>query len=140
MRTVVRVTVLALLTLVLATPASARQVIEYRGRTSAPKPNRASLFIRKLDSGERKVVLIVLNGTLTCEEPTTVYPFDYEVGLGGQGVKIDENDQFTVESIRPRQLLPFRRHRRVGEGVGHRRVQLPGHDRRWPGLATLLDR
>jgi hypothetical protein len=101
MRTVVRATVLALLTLVLATPASARQVIEYRGRTSAPKPNRASLFIHKFDSGRRKVVLIVLAGTPTCEEPTTtVYPFDYELDLGGHNGKIDESGQFAVESIR----------------------------------------
>jgi hypothetical protein len=83
----------------LAIPASARQLIEYRGRTSAPKPNRATLFIRKLDSGRRRVALVVLEGSLTCEEPTMVNEFDYEVTLGPRG-RLDENGRFAFESIR----------------------------------------
>ena len=52
-RTALALTVAMLISLVLALPASAAQLIEYRGETSEPSYNRVSAYVLKKDNGRR---------------------------------------------------------------------------------------
>lgn len=96
MRLVVRAVALALLSFALAVPASAHQLILYRGTTSAPSHNRVRIFVSKDPvTGARKVVDLRVAGILTCEDATT-YPFILHVG---HSRPVDENGDFEFEAL-----------------------------------------
>jgi hypothetical protein len=71
-RTVVSIAVALVVLVALALPASAGQLIEYRGETSAPSFNRVVAHVLKKDSGRRFLRFIAIRSTLTCEDTTTV--------------------------------------------------------------------
>jgi hypothetical protein len=83
MRTVTRTalapTVAILICLVLALPASAAQLVEYRGETSAPSYNRVSAYVLKKDDGRRLLRFIAVRSILTCEDAST---FKSSAGIG----------------------------------------------------------
>ena len=71
-RTIASVIAALLLSVVLALPASAAQVISYRGNTSAPTPNRFHFSVLKRDDGERFLQRLRIRYTVTCEDASTV--------------------------------------------------------------------
>ena len=98
-RTVLALTVAILLSLVLALPASAAQLIEYRGETSAPSYNRVIAYVLKKDSGRRFLQFIAVRSVLTCEDATT-FKSSVIIGIGRLGEDgsfsrvIDDSDEF----------------------------------------------
>jgi hypothetical protein len=83
-RTVVSIAAAFVVSVALALPASAGQLIEYRGETSAPSPNRVVASVLKRDSGRRFLNFIGLRSTLTCEDAST-QQINFIIGIGRLG-------------------------------------------------------
>ena len=83
-RATVSMAVAILLSLILAIPASARQLIEYRGETSAPSYHRVSAYVEKKDNGRRVLRFIAIRSTLTCED-ATMFKSPAAIGIGRLG-------------------------------------------------------
>ena len=83
-RATVSMAVAILLSLTLAIPASARQLIEYQGQTSAPSYHRVSAYVEKKDNGRRVLRFIAIRSTLTCEDATT-FKSPAAIGIGRLG-------------------------------------------------------
>ena len=71
MRAVVRSVAVVLVCFVLAAPASARQIIDYTGTTSAPRFHRVLALVIKKDNGNRVMRQWAALTTLTCEDTST---------------------------------------------------------------------
>jgi len=69
--TMASIVVALMLSVVLALPASAAQIISYEGNTSASTPNRISLGVLKRDDGRRFLQRLRIRYTLTCEDAST---------------------------------------------------------------------
>jgi hypothetical protein len=92
MRAVIRSVVVVLVCFVLAAPASARQIIDYTGTTSAPRFHKVLALVIKKDNGNRVMRQWVAQTTLTCEDMST-----QRWGVGfGWGV-LGENGDFDAE-------------------------------------------
>ena len=78
-RATLSIVVAILLSLALALPASARQLIEYQGETSAPSYNRVGAYVLKRDNGRRLLRFIAVRSILTCEDAST---FKSSAGIG----------------------------------------------------------
>ena len=89
-RAVLSTAVAFLLSLILALPASASQLIEYRGETSAPSYNRVTAFVLKKDNGRRLLRFIAVRSVLTCEDATT-FRSSGTIGIG----RLDEDGSFS---------------------------------------------
>ena len=89
-RTALALTVALLISLVLALPASAAQLIEYRGETSAPSYNRVSAYVLKKDNGRRFLRFIAVRSVLTCEDATT-FTSSLIIGIG----RLSEDGSFS---------------------------------------------
>ena len=89
-RTALAITVAILISLALALPASAEQLIEYRGETSAPSYNRVTAFVLKKDNGRRWLQFIAIRSTLICEDATT-FKSSGVIGIG----RLDEDGSFS---------------------------------------------
>ena len=89
-RTALAPTVAILICLVLALPASAAQLIEYQGETSAPSFNRVTAFVLKKDNGRRLLRFIAFRSVLTCEDATT-FKSRGTIGIG----RLDEDGSFS---------------------------------------------
>jgi hypothetical protein len=83
-RPVVSIVAIVVVSAALALPASAGQLIEYRGETSAPSPNRVVAWVLKRDSGRRFLRFIAVRSTLTCEDAST-QQFNVVIGIGRLG-------------------------------------------------------
>jgi hypothetical protein len=83
-RTAVSIAAAIVVSGALALPASAGQLIEYRGETSAPSPNRVFASVLKRDSGRRILNYIGMRSTLTCEDAST-QQFNVIIGIGRLG-------------------------------------------------------
>ena len=96
-RTALAPTVAMLISLVLALPASAAQLIEYRGETSAPSYNRVSAYVLKKDNGRRFLRFIAVRSVLTCEDATT-FTSSLIIGIG----RLSEDGSFSrvIDDIR----------------------------------------
>ena len=68
-RTVLALTVAMLNSLVLVLPASAAQLIEYRGETSAPSYNRVTAYVLKKDNGRRSLRFIAVRSSSRAKTP-----------------------------------------------------------------------
>lgn len=79
-----------LLLLIFALPASASQLIEYRGETSAPSYNRVTAFVLKKDNGRRLLRFIAVRSVLTCED-ATMFRSSGTIGIG----RLDEDGSFS---------------------------------------------
>ena len=94
MRTIVRSAVIVVVSLVLAAPASARQLIAYEGTTSAPTFHRVRASVVKQDDGDRKLKAWRANVEITCEDMSTQR---WRIGFGGYPLGPD--GEFDVESL-----------------------------------------
>ena len=83
-RAAISMAVAILLSLSLALPASAEQLIEYRGETSALSYNRVSAYVLKKDNGRRFLRFIAVRSILTCEDATT-FKSSVIIGIGRLG-------------------------------------------------------
>ena len=91
--TMASIVVALMLSVVLALPASAAQIISYEGNTSAATPNRISLGVLKRDDGRRFLQRLRIRYTLTCEDAST-----YTSGVTirwGRGVRLGEAGEFS---------------------------------------------
>ena len=91
--TMASIVVALMLSVVLALPASAAQIISYEGNTSASTPNRISLGVLKRDDGRRFLQRLRIRYTLTCEDAST-----YTSGVTirwGRGVRLGEAGDFS---------------------------------------------
>ena len=70
-RTFASIIVALTLSVVLALPASAAQIITYEGNTSAATPNRVGVGVLKRDDGLRFLHRLRVQYTLTCEDAST---------------------------------------------------------------------
>jgi hypothetical protein len=95
-RTAASIVVALTLSVVLAIPASAAQIISYRGETSAPRWNRMAFQVLKKDNGRRFVHRIGLRFTLTCEDATTE---DWVLGIFffGGAPRLGDGGEFSIE-------------------------------------------
>jgi hypothetical protein len=91
-RTVVSIAAAFVVSVALVLPASAGQLIDYRGETSASKPNRVIAVVLKRDSGRRFLRFIGVRSTLTCEDATT-QPYNVIIGIG----RLGEDGSFSRE-------------------------------------------
>lgn len=98
-RATLSIAVAILLSLIIALPALASQVIEYRGETSAPSYNRVIAYVLKKDSGRRFLQFIAVRSVLTCEDATS-FKSSVIIGIGRLGEDgsfsrvIDDSDEF----------------------------------------------
>ena len=60
------------ISLALAVPASADQIIRYDGETSAPSFNRVLAYVIKKDNGRRFLTYIAVRSMPICEDATTL--------------------------------------------------------------------
>ncbi|HET6715136.1 MAG TPA: hypothetical protein VFI59_15700 [Actinomycetota bacterium] len=91
-RTVASIAAAFVVSVALALPASAGQLIRYRGETSAPSYNRVKAHVVKRDSGRRVLEYIAINFTLTCEDATTQEVIAF-IGIG----RLAEDGSFARE-------------------------------------------
>ena len=95
-RTAVSTFVALMLAVILAVPASAGQIISYRGTTSADRPNRIAFKVLKRDNGQRLLRSLSVHHTLTCEDGTTIR---YWIGFGwSPGVRLSEAGEFSYDA------------------------------------------
>jgi len=71
MRAIIRSVVPIVVCVILAAPASARQIIDYRGTTSAPSFHRVDISVVKQADGDRFITSIGMMFTMTCDDLTT---------------------------------------------------------------------
>lgn len=71
MRAAIRAAVLIVVCFVLAVPASAKQVIDYRGTTSAPSFHRVDISVLKQADGDRFITGMRMLFKITCDDLTT---------------------------------------------------------------------
>jgi hypothetical protein len=83
-RTVLSIAAAFVVSVALALPASAGQLIEYRGETSAPSNNRVLAYVLKKDNGRRFLQFIAIRSKLTCEDATTT-KVSAVIGIGRLG-------------------------------------------------------
>jgi hypothetical protein len=83
-RTVVSIAVAIVVSVALSLPASAGQIIEYKGETSAPSYNRVVAYVLKKDSGRRFLRYIAIRSTITCEDASTTR-LSAVIGVGRLG-------------------------------------------------------
>ena len=91
MRAAVRALVLVSVCLVLAAPASARQVIHYRGTTSAPRFHRVEIVVIKQADGDRFITEMGMRFEITCEDLTTQR---WAIGVSGR-IPVQANGTFS---------------------------------------------
>lgn len=93
LQTFASIIVALMLSVVLALPASAAQVITYQGNTSAATPNRIGLDVLKRDDGRRFLQKLRVRYTLTCEDAST-----YTSGVTihwSRGPRLSETGEFS---------------------------------------------
>lgn len=112
-RTFSSVALAVLLSVFLAVPAVAGQLIRYEGHTSAPTYNRVKAFVEKKDSGRRFLRFIVVRSEVTCEDATT-FRITAGIGIGrlaedGSFTRVIDEDEFGIpEYIRVDGSIGFR--------------------------------
>ena len=85
------------LSVVLALPASAAQIITYVGNTSAAAPNRVGVGVLKRDDGLRFLHRLRVQYTLSCEDAST-----YTSGVSihwARGPRLGEAGEFSWDSF-----------------------------------------
>ena len=92
MRAVVRAVVLIVVCVVLAAPASAKQIVYYRGTTSAPRFHRVDVRVIKQGDGDRFITGMLMLFKVTCEDLTTQR---WGVSFGGR-IRVQEDGTFGV--------------------------------------------
>ena len=92
MRAVVRAVVLVMVCFVLAAPASAKQIIDYRGTTSAPRFHRVEMVVTKQADGDRFITGIRMLFKVTCEDLTTER---WGIGVSGR-IPVQEDGAFSL--------------------------------------------
>lgn len=107
MRTFARkVAVVALtagLVLILALPASASQIITYRGETS--EAERVLLDVLKRDSGRRFLSEFLIFFTVTCEDGSTGWLDGIVIGFWAERLRLGEGGEFQYD-LRPQPGQP----------------------------------
>lgn len=93
-RTIATVIAALTLSLMLAMPASAAQVISYKGNTSAGTPNQISFKVLKRDDGRRFLTHLRVRYTLTCEDAST-YESGVSIRWPARGVRLGEAGEFS---------------------------------------------
>ena len=92
MRAVIRALVLIVIVIILAAPASAKQIIHYAGTTTAPRFHKVRATVVKQNDGDRRVQDWIAYMLLTCEDATTE-----RWGVGFGGGLLGDNGEFEVE-------------------------------------------
>ena len=102
MRTAARTAALTIIILALAIgmalPASARLVVEYGGKTSAPEWNRFGLLVLKKDSGQRFIAALRIRYTLVCEDASTEQ-WETQIRWFGAGPRLGDDGSFSFEDL-----------------------------------------
>jgi hypothetical protein len=72
------------------------RTVEYRGKTSSPRPNRFGLSIKEGKDGQRRLTEVEMSFTLTCEDGETER---WGASFGWwPGAKVDREGNFTFTS------------------------------------------
>jgi hypothetical protein len=112
-RTLTTVAVTTLLSISLAAPAFAGQLIGYEGNTSAPTYNRVKAVVLKKDSGRRFLRWIAIRSVVTCEDASS-FKISAIMGIGrlgedGSFARVIQEDEFGVpEYVRVDGSIGFR--------------------------------
>ena len=112
-RTLTTVAVTTLLSIFLAAPAFAGQLIGYEGNTSAPTYNRVKAVVLKKDSGRRFLQWIGIRSVVTCEDASS-FKIGVIMGIGrlgedGSFARVIQEDEFGIpEFIRVDGSIGFR--------------------------------
>jgi len=112
-RTLTTVAVTTLLSIFLAAPAFAGQLIGYEGNTSAPTYNRVKAVVLKKDSGRRFLQWIGIRSVVTCEDASS-FKIGVVMGIGrlgedGSFARVIQEDEFGIpEFIRVDGSIGFR--------------------------------
>ena len=113
MRATVRAVVLILVCLVVAAPASAREITRYHGRTSASTWASVRMWVQGPRDGDRFIRYMRMKLTTTCEDLTSEsFVVDFRtVRMGADGV-------FSIERLHPRNYFRMDGVLRWGKGSG----------------------